>query len=148
MLPPSSRWRRWIVVLAALSVVAAVAGMASSSIGGTGIGEDATSAVQSREHILQTTGKAITDYMPFGSGLGSFLKVYRQYESPETVTNEYVIHAHNDYAEIVLELGVAGILLLLLFLGWWVTAASAVWRQRDGGPFPRPPTTPTGARLF
>ncbi|MFL6763778.1 MAG: O-antigen ligase family protein [Sphingomicrobium sp.] len=147
MLPPSSRWRRWIVVFAALSVVAAVAGMASSSIGGTGIGQDATSAVQSREHILQTTGKAITDYMPFGSGLGSFLKVYRQYESPETVTNEYVIHAHNDYAEIVLELGVAGILLLLLFLGWWVTAASAVWRQRDGGPYARAATIATAAVL-
>ena len=38
------------------------------------------------------------------------------YEDPTQVTNTYVIHAHNDYAELALETGVPGILLMLAFL--------------------------------
>ena len=73
--------------------------------------------------------------MPFGSGLGSFVKVYRLYERPDTVTSEYVVHAHNDYAELALELGLPGIILMLLFLAWWIAVAWRVWRTGEGGPF-------------
>jgi O-antigen ligase len=137
ILPSGSRWRNWLAALAALSVIAGVAALASSSIGGTKVGQDATTSVQSREQILATTARAIEDYMPLGSGLGSFLKVYPLYESPAAVTNEYVIHAHNDYAEITLELGAAGVILMLLFLGWWAAAVYAVWRGPVGAPFAR-----------
>ena len=91
--------------------------------------------MQSREAIFGTTGRAITDFMPWGSGLGSFLEVYRLYESPRTVTSEYVVHAHNDYAELALELGAAGVLLMAAFLAWWASAVASVWRRREGGPF-------------
>ena len=75
--------------------------------------------------------------MPLGSGLGSFLQVYRLYESPDRVTPEYVVHAHNDYAELALELGVAGVVLILCFLAWWLAAARAAWRTGGGGPYAR-----------
>jgi O-antigen ligase len=75
--------------------------------------------------------------MPLGSGLGSFVQVYPLNESPDSVTVEYVVHAHNDYAEIALELGVVGIVLTLLFLAWWVLAVRAVWWRGEGGPFAR-----------
>ena len=137
MLPPGSRWRGLAVGIAALSVIASVAALANSSIGGTKIGKEASGAVQSREQILQTTEKALADYLPLGSGLGSFVKVYRLYESPDTVTNEYVIHAHNDYAEVALELGVPGIILLVVFLVWWIVQCQAIWRKGEGGPWAR-----------
>ena len=147
IMPPSSQLRRWVALAAALSVIASVGALASSSIGGTKIGEETASSVQSREQILTTTGNAIADFMPLGSGLGSFLNVYRLYESPDTVTNEYVIHAHNDYAELALELGVPGIVLLLVFAGWWGIAVWAVWRKGEGGPFARAASIASAAVL-
>jgi O-antigen ligase len=135
--PPSRGLRVPIAIVAGLGIVAAIGALASTSIGSSKIGEDASSSVQSREDIIKTTGKAIGDTMPLGSGLGSFVKVYRLYESPDRVTPEYVIHAHNDYAELTLELGLAGALLILAFLVWWAAAASAAWRMGGGGPYAR-----------
>jgi O-antigen ligase len=137
ILPPGSRWRGAIAGVAALALVGAVGVLATTRIGGTTIGSNAVVSVQSRQDILQTTGKAIAANMPWGSGLGSFVRVYRLYESPDKVTSEYVIHAHNDYAEVVLELGVAGIVLILVFLGWWFAAVAAVWGTGGAGPFSR-----------
>ena len=147
MMPSASRMRRIVALAGALSVVAAVAALASSSIGGTRIGQDATTSVQSREEIYQTTSKAIADYMPFGSGLGSFLRVYRLYESPDTVSSEYVIHAHNDYAELALEMGIPGVILMLFFLGWWAAAVWTVWRTSSSLAFARAASIASGAVL-
>jgi O-antigen ligase len=148
VLPPGTRLRKLVAILGALSIVAAIGALASSSIGGTRIGQDATTSVQSREQILATTGKAIRDYMPFGSGLGSFIRVYRTYESPDTVSSEYVIHAHDDYAEIVLELGIPGIILLILFLAWWVVAVVTIWRTGRGGAYARAASVASAAVLI
>ena len=137
VLGPARRLRTVLAIAAALAVVASVAGLAASSIGGTRIGQDAQSSVQSRAAILATTERAIADYMPLGSGLGSFLRVYRLYESPDGVNVEYVIHAHNDYAEVALEMGAPGIALMLLFVSWWVAAVWTVWRRPDASPFAR-----------
>lgn len=147
VLPSGSRWRSWFGGLAALSVALSLAGLANSSIGGTRIGDGATNAVQSREQILVTTGRAVRDYMPFGAGLGSFVKVYRLYESPDAVTTEYVIHAHNDYVELALELGLPGVILLLLFFGWWLVQSLAVWRKSEGGPWARAASIASAAVL-
>ena len=133
VLPAANRWRSWIAGLAALLVILSLAGLANSSTGATRIGQNPGGSAQSREQILTTTGKAIRDFMPLGSGLGSFAKVYRLYESPDAVTNEYVIHAHNDYVELALELGIPGVILLLLFVAWWLIQCFAVWRKGEGG---------------
>lgn len=144
----ASNWLRgWLALAAALSVAAGLGALATSSIGGTKLGQDASTSVQSREQILKTTGKAIRDYMPFGSGLGSFVKVYRLYESPDNVSSEYVIHAHNDYAELALELGVAGVVLILLFLAWWAANVAVVWRAMEGSPFARAASIASAAIL-
>jgi O-antigen ligase len=135
ILPRKSWLRPWVAVAMLLTIIAAVGSLSVSSIGATKLGEDASTSFQSRQQILETTGQAIADFMPWGSGLGSFLKVYRLYESPETVTSEYVVHAHNDYTELALELGVAGIVLMLLFLAWWARAVWKVWRNGEEGTF-------------
>jgi O-antigen ligase len=149
MLPTASPGRRIAVALAALSAIAALVIISTSSVGGSGkIGQNARTSVQSREVILNTTGRAIADFMPLGSGLASFRRVYPQYENFDSVAVEEVIHAHNDYVEIALELGVAGILLMLAFLLWWVAAVSAVWRRGKGGPFARAASIASAAVLI
>lgn len=127
-------------ILGLLSVALLAGGLvllSSTSIGATKIGSDAHEAVGTRAEILRTTAKATADYFPAGSGLGSFRQVYRTYESPDAVTTEYVIHAHNDYAELILELGAAGVVLIVIFLAWWGSAVWSVWRRGEGGPYVR-----------
>jgi O-antigen ligase len=135
--PPTNRLRLWVLALAAVLVVGAVAALETTPIGSGTIGEQATTSVQSRAQILSTTSRAIGDFMPLGSGLGSFQSVYPLYERPEQVTTTYVVHAHNDYAELILELGVAGIVLMLGFLAWWAVAVWRVWRTAEPRPFAR-----------
>ncbi|MEP6983222.1 MAG: O-antigen ligase family protein [Sphingomicrobium sp.] len=135
--PPSRRLRVPVAVVAGLALLAGIGALASTSIGSSRVGQEASGSVQSRQEILRTTRRAIAGTMPLGSGLGSFVKVYRLYESPDRVTPEYVIHAHNDYAELTLELGLAGVLLILAFLAWWAVAARQAWRTGGGGLYAR-----------
>jgi O-antigen ligase len=148
VLRAGKRTRRALGLLAAISVLVSLAALGSSSIGATKIGQDATTSVQSRQEILQTTGKAIRDNMPWGTGLGSFVQVYRLYESPDRVTSEYVIHAHNDYAELALETGAVGVVLLLVFLVWWAVAAWQPWRGPEGSPYARAASIASAAILI
>ena len=137
ILPPASRLRIWVVAVAALLMIGALAALETTAIGSSHIGAHATSSVQSRAEIASTTTRAVEDFMPFGSGLGSFRNVYSLYEQPEQVTDVYVVHAHNDYLEIALELGIAGIALMLVFLAWWAAAVWRAWRSAEVGPFAR-----------
>jgi len=147
LLRRTSWLRLWIAGAAGLAVIAAAVLLATSTIGGTRIGDDAASSAQSREQILVLTGEAIRDYFPMGSGLGTFLQTYRTYESPDTVTTEYVIHAHNDYAEVAMELGLPGMVLILLFLAWWGRSVLAVWRQAVANPYARAASIASAAIL-
>ena len=40
-------------------------------------------------------------------------------------------------AEVALELGLAGIVLMLFFLAWWAIAVWRAWRTPEAGPFAR-----------
>lgn len=147
LLPRRSRLRLWVLALAAILLAAGIAALEVTPIGSGRVGEHARSAVQSRAEILSTTSRAAADFMPFGSGLGSFRNVYRLYERPEQVTTTYVVHAHNDYAELALELGLAGIVLMVLFLAWWATAVWRAWSSPEAAPFARAAAVASGAIL-
>jgi O-antigen ligase len=148
LVPRGSRLRGWLAISVVLLVIAAIGALSSSSIGGTRIGQDAPVSVHSRTQILKTTGKAMADYMPFGSGLGSFVNIYRLYENPDAVTAEYVVHAHNDYAEIALELGIPGIVLMVVFLVWWFREIWSVWRRGERGAFAKAASIASAAILL
>lgn len=137
LLPPATRLRLWVTAAALLLLIAAVAILQTKPVTGGGIGAHANSAVNSRGEILKTTAQAARGFMPFGSGLGTFRAVYPLYESPATVDSTYVIHAHDDYAELLLELGLAGAVLILLFLVWWAVAVWRVWSSNEARPFVR-----------
>jgi O-antigen ligase len=94
---------------------------------------DRTDQPTSRRGRAATTTRAIGDSFPVGTGLGTFQTVYRRYENPDRVTRQYANHAHNDYVEFVLELGIAGLLLILAFIAWWAMALVRVWRSEVPG---------------
>lgn len=148
ILPPKSRLRIWIVGLAALLVIGAVTALETTPVGAGRLGEEATTSVQSRAEILSVTSGIIKDFMPLGSGLGSFRSLYHLYEQPSQVTDIYVVHVHNDYVEVALELGVAGIVLMLLFLAWWGAAVWRTWLTAEAGPFARAATIASAVVLI
>lgn len=148
ILPAGSKLRLPVIAIAVLMMIGAVVALETTAIGSRQIGAHASSAVESRSNLLATTSRAAADFMPFGSGLGSFPNVYSLYESPQQVTSIYVVHAHNDYVELALELGLAGIILMVLFLAWWAMAVWRAWRTAEAGPFARAAAIASAAILF
>lgn len=81
-----------------------------------------------RHRALPTILSMLRSYFPIGTGFGSFDPIFRIHE-PETLLKlTYFNHAHNDYLEIVLNGGIAGALLLVAAIGWWLVSSVRVWR--------------------
>jgi O-antigen ligase len=80
-----------------------------------------------RARIAAGTLAAALDFLPFGSGLGTFADVFQRYQLE--AFPGFIDHAHNDYAEVFLELGVAGIAAVLLLMAAYV----ARWRRLLAG---------------
>lgn len=147
ILPSGSRSRLWLMGIAGLLLLGIVVMLANTNVGATKLAQESVTSVGSREVILDTTSDAIRDFLPLGSGLGSFRDVYQLYERPMEVTNTYVVHAHNDFVEFALETGVPGIVLMLLFLAWWAAAVWRLWGSAEAGPFARAATIASAAIL-
>ncbi len=81
-----------------------------------------------RNEIYAVTWKAAQAYFPAGSGFGSFVPVYQQFETPSVIIANYVNHAHNDWLEILLEGGAPALVLLVAFILLFLTSAFFVGR--------------------
>ncbi|QYJ00049.1 O-antigen ligase family protein [Thalassovita mediterranea] len=84
----------------------------------------------SRLGIWTVTMKVVGDHWLAGTGLGSFEDVYRLYENPDTVTEKYVNHAHNDYLQALVEFGLPGIAILLTGVVLVLVQFVRVWTRR------------------
>lgn len=90
----------------------------------TSIGEE--SRVQNVGLFVDMT----RDFLPFGSGFGTFDPLFRIYEPFDHLTLEYLNHAHNDLLELLITAGVFGGVLLLAFLLWYFRKAWVTFRER------------------
>ena len=122
-----SRTLRWAPLAVAVTAVAAAVILWTSPPTSQFSGAEAS--VTTRHEIFQRSAYRVLEYVPFGSGLGSFDKVYRASEDPELVGRFYVNHAHNDYLELAVETGLAGVALMLLFLAWWLVVVRKMVRS-------------------
>ena len=83
-----------------------------------------------RLHFARNTVEAAVAYMPFGSGMGTFVSVYQAFEkATDNVAGVYVNRAHNDFLELWLEAGLAGLFAMALFLVWLAIVFLRVWRR-------------------
>lgn len=87
-------------------------------------------SISTRQSLIDRSAEAWGAFDPAGSGLGSYREVYRLFESPSEVNSTFVNHAHNDYLELAVELGLPGVLLMILFLAWWGATAWQVGRSQ------------------
>lgn len=89
--------------------------------------------------FARTTLAAAKEFAPFGSGLGSFEPVYAAREKvADLLVNIYANHAHNDLAEIALETGAFGLLLLAVLVVWLLMRLVEMWRVQRRGDAARP----------
>ncbi|MGA9583175.1 MAG: O-antigen ligase family protein [Allosphingosinicella sp.] len=118
----------WWAALAVLALLFTYAGV-QGPLGKENFEAEVTDHPSSRRVLASTTTEIIEDSFPVGTGLGTFSTVYRRYEDPSKVTRQFANHAHNDYLEAVLELGPAGLLLIIAFLFWWGRRSYLAWTR-------------------
>ncbi len=73
----------------------------------------------------------VRDFLPFGTGFGSFDPVFRSYEPDWGLTRKYFNNAHNDLIELVMTGGIPALLLLVAFVAW---IGLRLWRSWKGVP--------------
>jgi len=116
-----------------LAVIAAVALLLGAYIGLTPVlerftAEEISLGYEGRVRLASATLTAALDFLPFGSGLGTFADVFSRYQL-ESFPG-YIDHAHNDYAEVFLELGVAGVAAVALLLAAYAMRWRTLLRGR------------------
>ncbi|HUQ27033.1 MAG TPA: O-antigen ligase family protein, partial [Usitatibacter sp.] len=127
-------WRAaTLQVKAVLAIVAGTAIVFAAYIGLTPVLErfapdEFSLGYEGRAELTAAALRAALDFLPFGSGLGTFADVFRRYQSGNMVG--FADHAHNDYAEIILELGVAGVAIIALLSCAYAARWRAVLRHR------------------
>jgi O-antigen ligase len=68
-----------------------------------------------RSTFYATTWRAIQDHWLAGTGLGTFTLIYPSYEHTGQIVSVYANHAHDEYLELWLETGLAGLALIGVF---------------------------------
>lgn len=100
-------------------VVAAAFAILMSALAGFGLllktlaGPEFLDSISGRNLIYSTTWEAALQLFPVGGGLGSFALAFPRYQ-PSALSG-YVEYAHNDYLQLLFELGAVGIAVLALF---------------------------------
>jgi O-antigen ligase len=131
------RRRAWPVLLVTV-VVAGCAALALPSVGqrAGSIGLDPEDTTQSRLFIWRTALHLWQAHAVWGTGLGTFNAAYPAYRPPGVLATYAVLRvpgsAHNDYLQLLGEVGVIGTGLVAVALAWGVWRAAG--RYRRGGP--------------
>lgn len=81
-----------------------------------------------RRTALPTVVQMTERYWPAGTGYGTFDPAYRISEPAFLLNRSYFNHAHNDVIEIVLDGGLAGLLLLVSAVVWIGWRGFCAWR--------------------
>ncbi|MEM7689155.1 MAG: O-antigen ligase family protein [Pseudomonadota bacterium] len=73
--------------------------------------------------VWRTIVEFIPAYLPLGSGIGSFIEVFKVHEPDEMLALSYWNHAHNDWLEWVMEGGIPALILIAIGIVAWCKRA-------------------------
>lgn len=132
---PGAKLRRALTILTIAGSAASVLLVVVGPFGNNLIGAQTTNVELSRQTSFALTLRAARDFLPFGSGVGSFQPIYAMQEPLASVGSTFMNHAHSDWIELLLETGVPGMLLAVLLVYWLVRRARAIWQAEDRDPF-------------
>ena len=83
--------------------------------------------------VWRTILEFMPAYFPFGSGVGSFVEIFKVHEPSEMLAQSYWNHAHNDWLEWALEGGIPMIVLMIAGIIGWAMRSIAVVRNSQSG---------------
>ena len=83
-----------------------------------------------RTQLFPTFGEMTWDFLPWGSGFGTFEFAFRRYETGDLLRPSYLNQAHNDWAQLAIEGGLPAIILLLVAIMWIVVRAGKILFDR------------------
>ncbi|MBL0923398.1 MAG: O-antigen ligase family protein [Sphingomonadaceae bacterium] len=89
-----------------------------------------------RADFLAVSSDMFSRYFPLGSGSGSFVEMYQFSEPARLLDPTYLNRAHNDWAEILVTLGIPGLAIILSAIGTYCWRTYHIWRH--GGASRRP----------
>lgn len=82
-----------------------------------------------RFQLLPTFSKMLSDYFPWGSGLGTFEHIYKIYEPQDLLRYTYLNQAHNDWLQFPIEGGLPAIVIGILAAGWFGRQLIRLWKN-------------------
>lgn len=128
---------RWNVMITSLATAGAVVGLGSLTF----IVSRATAVErlfsksfeeESRTDFWQVSLDILWKYFPWGSGSGSFVEAFLLAEPDAMLDSTYLNRAHNDWVEIAVTFGLAGIMLLAAAVAVFSVRMYRLWRHSDG----------------
>ncbi len=102
---------------------------------------------QSRWQVTQATLGLASDYAWLGTGLGSFPAAYAAFEPIDLLGDKIINHAHNDWAELLVDLGAVFVLLVLALFAWLLARLVVLLRSAQEQPI-APMTVASAAALL
>lgn len=129
---PAASQRRWVSGAALLIAIIPLLYVVDRYFGRIYARLDANPMDDYRRTIFATTIDAIYKNLPLGTGFGSFVDVYQIHEISDKLIPPFINAAHNDYLQIALEGGIAGALLIVVFLLWYIMKVVGLIMGHDG----------------
>lgn len=120
--------KRGIVAAAAVSLLVVAAATAYGMPRLLARFDDDGSLIAGRSEAWKITWDVSAQYLPVGTGVGSFDPVYRSVEPLEGLDPTFLNQAHNEYLQVWLEMGWPGAALVLAFVVWWCRRTWETWR--------------------
>ncbi len=112
LLRPFERKRRRSIAPVALALTALAAVFAVSNVAERSMDRFSNVGEDSRLAYWEQSWPLVVEYFPVGAGLATFSTLFRVNEKLEWVDPTYLNHAHNDYIEILIEVGAIGAALV------------------------------------
>ena len=85
---------------------------------------------EERSQLAEKTMAMFSDYRLAGVGVGNFQYAYPKYQPAER-KDEFVRHAHNDWAQFLAEAGILGLGVLLAAVGIYLFRTLRLWKKRS-----------------
>ncbi len=85
-----------------------------------------------RFKVWQPIADIVGQYIPFGSGFGSFVEVYEIFEPDALLGPSYLNHAHNDYLEVAMTGGIPAIAIVIIAIILYLRLTWRAFRSTEG----------------
>jgi O-antigen ligase len=78
---------------------------------------------------LPTVWEIMVRYLPWGTGFGTFDRLFMQFEPDAMLTQRFFNRAHNDPLEVLITGGIPSAMIILLFLLWLLVMGGSVLKK-------------------